>query len=271
MLINHEEPVCWANVAASTRVRDAYKWARVDPAWAASQHEDSVRANGWKHRKSREDGGVWRRVRVLSDSGQPLIEKIPQGAQFGTPATGLRNANLRTYVKVMTFTGDEPNVPIVQGAGHDNTADNSYERYMLGTKGKGEGWIPAGGCPVLLAMNGDLQSHKIVSPDVRAAFESAQPCNHNQLGIRNPPCVHYELEQEARMARRQSRHEAQIAAAKSDDAKLLEGQVAVQERTAKALTTAVETMSATVTGLAGAVHEIQLERSAAPKKKGNDQ
>lgn len=266
-LINHEEPVCWANVAESTRVRDAYKWARVDPAWANAQHDDTVRALGWKHRTTKAEGGVWRRVRVLNDAGQPVLEKIPQGAQYGTPATGLRPANVRTYVKVMTGTGDEANIRISNGAAHDNTADNSYERYMLGLKGRGEGWIQAGTCPVLVAMSGDLLPHKIASPEVRAALESATPCNFNQLGIRNPPCDHYEAEQIARMTARQVKYEAQVEAAKSEDAKLLEGQVAVQKQTAKALTEAVEKMSTTVTGLAGAVHEIQLERSAAPKKK----
>jgi hypothetical protein len=263
-LLNHEEPVCWANAAEATRKRDAYKWARVDPTWANQQHEDTVRAQGWKHRSP---DGIWKRVRVLGDSGQPLVEKIPQGAQFGTPATGLRNANVRTFVKVMTATGDEANIRISQGAAHDNTSDNSYERYMLGTKGRGEGWIQAGSCPVLLAMNGDLMPHKIVSPTVRGAFESAQPCGHHALGLKNPPCVHYEAEQIARLAARQARYEAQILAAKSEETKLLEGQVAVQERTATALTTAVEKMSATVTGLAGAVQEIQLERSTTPPPK----
>lgn len=260
-LINHEEPVCWANVAESTRVRDAYKWARVDPAWANATDEDRVKAEGWKHRASKQDGGVWRRVRVLNGAGQPVTEKIPQGAQFGTPATGLRNASLRTFVKIMTFTGDEANVRIAQGAAHDNAGDNSYERYMLGTKGRGEGWIQAGTCPVMLAMNGDLMAHKIVSPDVRHAFEAAQPCGYNAIGIRNPPCDHYEAEQIARLAQRQAKHEAQIAAAKTEEARLLEGQVASQAETAKALTDAVK-------GIVGAVQEIREDRASAPAPKG---
>jgi hypothetical protein len=255
-LINHEEPVCWANAAEATRTRDAYKWARVDPAWADSVSDDLIRAEGWKHRKA---GGTWKRVRVLNDAGQPLIEKIPQGAHFGTPATGLRNANVRTFVKVMTATGDEANVRISHGAAHDNTGDNSYERYMLGIKGRGEGWIQAGSCPVMLAMNADVPVHKIVSPEVRKDIEASRPCNHNMLGIRNPPCPHYEAEQIARLDVRQKRHEAQIAAAKTEEAKLLEGQVAVQERTAAALTDAVK-------GLVGAVQEIREDKATAPTK-----
>lgn len=257
-LLNHEEPVCWANVAESTRTRAAFKWARIDPVWMSGKHEEIVSAEGWKHRKHRDQGGVWARVRVLNDAGQPMIDKIPQGAQFGTPATGLRNAGVRTFVKVMMATGDEGNVRIANGAAHDNTSDNSYERYMLGTKGKGEGWIQAGSCPVLLAMNNDLFPHKIVSPAVLKAFHDGHPCAYNMLGIKNPPCPHYELEQEARLEKRQRRHEAQIEAAKSEEAKLLEGNVATQKETAAALTQAVQ-------GLVGAVKEIRDEKAAAPK------
>lgn len=256
-MINATEAVCWANAAESTRTRAAFKWARIDPKWAAGRSPDEIQRDGWRHRLK--PGGEWYRVRVTSDTGKPLLEKIPQSAQYGTPLTGLTNASLRLFVKVLNKYGDEANVRITQGAGHDVNADNSYERYMLGIKGRGEGWIVSGSCPVVSALNGDLQPHLVVSQSVRDAIEHAQACPHSRLGMKNPPCPHYEAEQDARWARRDEDYQRMIDNAKSEEAKLLEGQVAVQQRTSEALVQVVEKM-------AGTVREIQEERATAPAK-----
>jgi hypothetical protein len=263
LVVTATEPVCWANAAEATRTRAAFKWVRVDPEWARTQSPDSIAAQGWRHRKK--PGGDWYRVRVLSDTGKPLMEKIPQSAQYGTPLTGLQNANLKLFVKVLNKYGDEPNVRITQSAGHDVTGDNSYERYMLGIKGKGEGWIIAGSCPVVAAMNGDLHPHLVVSEGVRGAIDAAAGCHPNKLGVKNPPCPHYEAEQDARMERRQAEYDRLIANAKSEEAKLLEGQVKVQQDTAGALVDVVKAMSATVSGLAGQVADLQ-DKATAPAK-----
>lgn len=248
---------CWANVAEGTRTRPAFKWVRVDPEWAKGKTAETISAQGWRHRKKPD--GVWHRVRVLADNGRPLFDKIPQSAHHGTPLTGLTPANLKLFVKVLNKYGDEPNVKIAQGPTHDLGADNSYERYMIGTKGYGEGWILAGSCPVLEAMGGRLQEHLIVSESVRSDYEAGHACHARDLGIKNPPCPHYEAEQDARMARRQADYDMLIQNQKSDETKLLEGNVAVQKDTASALTAAVQ-------GLVGAVKEIRDER--APTKGG---
>lgn len=274
LVVTATEPVCWANAAEATRTRAAFKWQRVDPEWIASLYaslsreaaDDVIATQGWRHRKK--PGGEWRRVRALSDTGKPLMEKIPQSAQYGTPLTGLQNANLKLFVKVLNKYGDEPNVRITQSAGHDISGDNSYERYMLGIKGKGEGWIVAGSCPVSASMNGDLHAHLVVSDDVRAAIDAAQGCHPNKLGLKNPPCPHYEAEQDARMARRQTEYDRLIANSKSEESKLLEGQVKVQHDTAGALVDVVKAMSATVTGLAGQVADLQ-DKATTPAPKGD--
>ncbi len=231
-VVNVNEATCWANAAESTRTRDAYKWQKV--------------------------GDEWHRVRSVDDAGRPLTERIPQSAMFGTPLTGLRPAGLRTFVKVMYANGYEGNVMVAQGAAHDNGGDNTYERYMLGTKGRGEGWIVAGSCPVLASLNGDLQRHLITDPDVRA---SEAPCGHGRLGIRKPPCPHYHAEMLARQAVYHAKQQRMLAAFKSEEAKLLEGQVAVQQRTSEALVDAVK-------GMAETVREIREERATAPVKGG---
>lgn len=255
---NQTDITCWANAAEPTRTRDAYKWVRVDPEWAKGKSADTIRAQGWRHRKK--PGGDWHRVRVLSDTGKPLVEKIPQSAHHGTPLTGLTPASLRLFVKVLNKYGDEPNVKIAQGPTHDLGADNSYERYMLGVKGYGEGWILAGTCPVLEAMGGRLQPHLIADEGVRADYEDGKACHARDLGIKNPPCCHYEAEQDARLARRQAEYDRMVQNQKSEEAKLLEGQVSVQEKTASALTQAVQ-------GLVGAVKEIRDERAPKGDKK----
>ena len=222
-LINSVEPVCWANAegAPATRERAAWKW---------------------------QDG---RRVPSLDETGRHLTERVPQGAQFGMPITGLRQAQLKSHVKVMRYEGDEAFVRISQGAAHDIGTDNSYERYMLDVKGRGEGWIQAGTCPVAVVVNtpgfgNKVVGYPIVSAEVRAAIERGIACNHSTLGIRNPPCPHYLAEQQARWAQRLAQHKRRMEAQKSEEAKLLEGQMAVQERQAIAMTRAVEAMAAKV-------------------------
>lgn len=255
---NQTDITCWANAAEATRTRPAFKWSRVDPEWAKSKTAEQIREQGWRHRKK--PGGDWYRVRALSDTGKPLMEKVPQSAFHGTPLTGLQPANLRLFVKVLDKYGDEPNVKIAQGPTHDLGADNSYERYMLGVKGFGEGWILAGTCPVLEAMGGRLQPHLIASDTVRADYDEGKACHARDLGIKNPPCCHYEAEQDARMARRQAEYDRMIEGHKSDEAKLLEGQVSVQKDTAAALTQAVQ-------GLVGTVKEMREERAPKGERK----
>lgn len=255
---NQTDITCWANAAEATRTRPAFKWVRVDPEWVKGKSAETISAQGWKHRKK--PGGDWYRVRVYSDTGKPLVEKIPQSAFHGTPLTGLTPANLKLFVKVLNKYGDEANVKVAQGPTHDIGADNSYERYMLGIKGYGEGWIPAGSCPVLEALGGRLQEHMIASDAVRLDYEAGKSCHGRDLGIKNPPCPHYEAEQDARLARRQADYDHLIANQKSEEAKLLEGQVAVQKDTAAALTKAVE-------GLAGTVREMRDERAPKGEKK----
>ena len=87
---NQTDITCWANAAESTRTRAAFKWARIDPKWAAGRSPDEIQRDGWRHRLK--PGGEWYRVRVTSDTGKPLLEKIPQSAQYGTPLAGLTNA-----------------------------------------------------------------------------------------------------------------------------------------------------------------------------------
>jgi hypothetical protein len=236
-LINTVEPVCWANAegAPATRERAAWKW------------QDGVR------------------VPSRDETGRQLTERVPQGAQYGMPITGLRQANLLTSVKVMRYEGDEAFVRVSQGAGHDIGADNSYQRYMLDHKGRAEGWLQAGTCPVAVVMNtpgfgSKVSGHPIVSAEVREAITASRPCNYNTLGIKSPPCPHYLAEQQARWKQRLAGHVRKMDAQKSEDAKLLEGQLAVQKQQAEAMTAAVQ-------GMAETVREIREER-AAPVKGG---
>ncbi len=154
---------------------------------------------------------------------------------------------------------------VSQGAGHDIGADNSYERYMLDHKGRGEGWIQAGTCPVAVVMNtphfgNKVAGNPIVSADVREAVKQGVACHHARLGIRNPPCPHYLAEQQARWKQRLAAHLRKTEAQKSEEAKLLEGQVAVQKQSAEAMVEVVK-------GMAETVREIREER-AAPAKAG---
>jgi hypothetical protein len=234
-LINSIEPVCWANAegAPATRERGAWKW---------------------------QDG---KRVPSCDETGRQLTERVPQGAQYGMPLTGLRQANILSSVKVMRYEGDEAFVRVSQGAGHDIGGDDSYRRYQLDHKGRGEGWIQAGTCPVSVVMNtphfgNKVAGQPIVSPEVRDAIARAAPCGHAMVGIRNPPCPHYIAEQQARWKQRHAMHNRKMEVLKTDEAKLLEGQVAAQREQAKAMADAVK-------GMAETVREI---RETAPAKGG---
>lgn len=244
----NQEPVCWANEAPNTRQRHAFKWAK---------GED----------------GQFRRVQSTNDRGEPLMERIPQGAQYGTPIGGLKPAPIQSHVRVLRHDGTIADVRVNQGAAHDPaaTGDTSYQHYMLGLKGRKLGWIRVGQCPAAMALSSDergplLRSGAIgvgnwtaiAAPDV---VNDGRPCPAEMVGRHNPPCRHFVAEQEARLARAkaQSRVDAEIF--KTDEAKLLEGQQKLAAAQTEVLNTAVTTMTKAVEKLADRV-------DAAPAKGG---
>ena len=243
----NQEPVCWANEAPNTRTRDAFKWAK---------GED----------------GQWRRVQSTNDRGEPLKERIPQGAQHGTPIGGLKPAAIRSHVRVLRHDGVIADVRINQSAAHDSTAtgDTSYEHYMLGLKGRKLGWVRMGQCPAAMALSSDERGplmpqgsigvgnwSRIAAPDV---VHDGKPCRAEMVGRQNPPCHHFVAEHEARMKRAKAQSIVDAEIFKSEESKLLEGQAKLQEKQTEVLNTAVSTMSRAVEKLA--------ERIDAPAKGG---
>jgi hypothetical protein len=241
------EPVCWANEAPNTRSRPGFKWAR-------------------------NAAGEVVRVPSLDASGQQLIERIPQGAQFGTPMTGLQSAPIRSSARVLRHDGVITDVRINNGAAHDATSlgDLSYEQYMLGTKGRALGWIPMGMCPAAMAVTVDsrgretLPSSTIAAP---AVVRDGHPCQARDVGRRNPPCRHFMAEWEARVAANKARHLRDIEAFKSDEAKLLEGQAKLQAQQSDVLTNAVSTMAAAVSALHARSPEVVPPEASLPPAK----
>lgn len=227
-LIN-KEPVCWANEAPNTRQRHAFKWEK---------GED----------------GQWRRVQSRNAQGEALMERIPQGAQFGTPIAGLTPAPIRSHVRVLRHDGVIADVRINQGAAHDSAmyGDTSYEHYMMGLKGRKLGWIRMGQCPAAMALTSDergplLPRSAIAAGDV---VLDGKPCPAEHVGRNNPPCRHFIAEQEARMKRAKAQGERDAAIFKSDEAKLLEGQQKIANEQTAAIGTAIGTMTKAVEALA---------------------
>lgn len=237
-LTTDREPVCWANVAESTRTRVAFVW---------------------------KDG---QRVAHTDEHGRPITERVPQGAQYGTPIGGLQPAPVRSHVKVLRPEGWLADIRVSQGAAHDPVAlgDRSYESYMLDHKGRGEGWIQMGQCPAALAISTDslgramLPVDKIVARDVVLGKEGvpAVPCLPHTVGVRNPPCKHFIAEQEARLKINKAFRPKLEAAFKSDEAKLAE----VQNQ---ALTHAMGRMTEVADNMAAVLAEMRPNQ----KKKGD--
>lgn len=231
-LTTDREAVCWINVADGTRSRVAFVW---------------------------KDG---QRVPNRDEHGRMITERVPQGAQYGTPLGGLTSAPVRSSVKVMRWEGWLSDVRVNQAAAHDATGmgDTSYENYMIGHKGRGEGWVQMGQCPAALALSTDQVGRPLLPQDKIAAPEvvlDGKPCLPQMVGVRNPPCRHFVAEQEARLKLNGHLRPKLEAAYRSDEAKLAEAQNA-------SLTGAITKMSEVAENIAAVLVE---SRTAPTKEK----
>lgn len=159
---------------------------------------------------------------VLDDLGRPAFERVPQTGKVGVvrqveDIKAARAMSEPRSVKFLRDDGNEIDAPIrsAAAAGHgDQGSDNSFARYVL-AKAKFYGWIQVGSCPADLVARRERTLLQMTSRPLRALIEKGEACKSHEVGANKPPCRHYILEREARLARRFAEHEASIERGKT--------------------------------------------------------
>lgn len=180
---------------------------------------------------------------VLDDRGAPAFERVPQTGREGVvrevaDIKATKPMALPRSVLMLRDDGNEAHMVVRNAAAAqhgDQGSDTSFMRYQF-AKAKRLGWIAVGSCPLDLVRRRERNPLQMDSREIRAAAEKGESgCEPHQVGVNKPPCRHYVMERDARLARRLAEHTASVDRAKSDAAKTNELLVQIVQQKAESL------------------------------------
>ncbi len=179
------EPILWANKAAAMRRRVAKRW---NP---ATEQMETL---------------------IDDETGEPMIEKVPQRGHPGDPMSYMRSdlqpLRMQRWWHVLKHCGNETRV-VTTNAAAQADPDTKYKQFIH-AKGNYFGWIPVGTCPVLMRITGDIRANQLAAESLKVGSEA---CAHGSFS-EDRPCPHYYAERDARIARhnrKQGKRDRQFA------------------------------------------------------------
>lgn len=203
------EPILWANKAKRMRVQ------------VAKQYNPKTKEL---------------EVIVDDDTGEPVMEKIPQrghvGERFMSENPKIRNS--QRWVHWLKHCGNEARVPVTNAAAQIDP-DTKFKQFIT-TKSKHFGWIPVGHCPIALIFAGGLRRNQLADKELKKALEDEKvsPCQHGSYGERMP-CKHYIAEREARRLRKKKLQTKRDKQFQGDAEKAMEAQREAQREQTSAI------------------------------------